>query len=84
MGNIVNLRGDFQSGGAFDGNTPLLPAGFQANGVGRGALCITCHNSRNGGSGTTVGLHEDGDPIFGNPSSPHTAWLRTRPPRATC
>ena len=70
------LRGDFQSGGAFDGNTPLLPAGFQANGVGRGALCITCHNSRNGGSGTTVGLHEDGDPIFGtftSYASPHEA-----------
>ena len=76
VGNVVNLRGDFQSGGAFDGNTPLLPAGFQANGVGRGALCITCHNSRNGGSGTTVGLHEDGDPIFGtftSYASPHEA-----------
>ncbi len=56
--------------------TPLLPAGFQANGVGRGALCITCHNSRNGGSGTTAGLHEDGDPIFGtftSYASPHEA-----------
>jgi hypothetical protein len=31
-----------------DGNTPMLPAGFQALGVGRGALCMTCHNSRNG------------------------------------
>jgi hypothetical protein len=29
-----------------------LPAGFQAIGVGRGALCIVCHNTRNG-------LHED-------------------------
>ena len=29
-------------------NTSLLPGGFIANGVGRGALCITCHNSRNG------------------------------------
>lgn len=30
------------------GNTPMLPGGFQANGVGRGAICITCHNSRRG------------------------------------
>ena len=30
------------------GNTPMLPAGFKAVGVGRGALCMTCHNSRNG------------------------------------
>ena len=29
-------------------NTPMLPGGFQANGVGRGAICITCHNSRRG------------------------------------
>ena len=30
------------------GNTPNLPAGFRAVGVGRGALCMTCHNSRRG------------------------------------
>jgi hypothetical protein len=30
------------------GDTSMLPAGFKAVGVGRGALCITCHNSRNG------------------------------------
>ncbi len=29
-------------------NTPALPSGFTALGVGRGAICITCHNSRNG------------------------------------
>jgi len=29
-------------------NTPLLPSGFMATGVGRGAVCIVCHNSRNG------------------------------------
>lgn len=28
--------------------TPLLPAGFRALGVGKGAQCILCHNSRNG------------------------------------
>jgi hypothetical protein len=30
------------------GDTPLLPAGFAAQGVGEGALCMTCHNTRNG------------------------------------
>ena len=30
------------------GDTPLLEAGFTALGVGRGAICMTCHNSRRG------------------------------------
>jgi len=30
------------------GDTAMLPAGFQARGVGAGALCMTCHNTRNG------------------------------------
>jgi hypothetical protein len=30
------------------GNTPPLLAGFSALGVGRGAMCMTCHNSRRG------------------------------------
>ena len=30
------------------GATPLLPAGFRAIGVGLGAQCMLCHNSRNG------------------------------------
>jgi hypothetical protein len=30
------------------GNTPHLIAGFTAYGVGRGAICMTCHNSRRG------------------------------------
>lgn len=29
-------------------DTPMLPAGFDAVGVGKGALCMTCHNTRNG------------------------------------
>jgi hypothetical protein len=29
-------------------NTLLLPAGFKAEIVGKGAICITCHNTRNG------------------------------------
>lgn len=30
------------------GNTPELIAGFQVFGAGRGAICMTCHNSRRG------------------------------------
>ncbi|MDX1632176.1 MAG: hypothetical protein R3234_09955, partial [Thermoanaerobaculia bacterium] len=43
-----------------EGNTPPLLAGFQAFGVGRGAICMTCHNSRRG-------LKHDGnfDEVFG-------------------
>jgi len=29
-------------------DTALLPSGFAAQGVGKGALCMTCHNTRNG------------------------------------
>ena len=29
-------------------DTPLLPSGFKATAVGNAALCITCHNTRNG------------------------------------
>jgi len=67
-GSIVGLGGyDPTYGTTFVGSTPLLPAGFQANGVGKGALCIVCHESRNGepvaGAGNPT-LHEDGDPNF--------------------
>jgi len=31
-----------------EGSTSLLPAGFVARRVGAGALCMTCHNTRNG------------------------------------
>jgi formate-dependent nitrite reductase cytochrome c552 subunit len=30
------------------GTTPPLAAGYQVFGAGRGAICITCHNTRNG------------------------------------
>ncbi len=56
--------------------TPKLPGGFSATGVGRGAICIICHNSRNGGSGADSFLHQDGDPVFGSLtgySGPHEA-----------
>jgi hypothetical protein len=56
--NDVNLR--------VQGSTAMLPAGFKALGVGNGALCMTCHNTRNG-------AHNDAmtDPV--NDSAPHTA-----------
>jgi len=38
-----------------DGDTALLPAGFKAIGAGRGALCMTCHNTRNGTHNDEVG-----------------------------
>jgi len=47
------------------GSTPMLPAGFAAIGVGRGAICMTCHNTRNGAHNDTAG-----DP--GDFSAPHT------------
>ncbi len=62
------------------GDTPLLPGGFQGHGLGKGALCVTCHNSRNGarnGSSTLTYLHADGETYnSGNPTSysaPHQA-----------
>jgi len=45
-----------------EGNTPMLPAGFQANGVGRGAVCMVCHNSRNGARNDTTGTADDREP----------------------
>jgi len=67
-GSIVGLGGyDPTYGTTFVGTTPLLPAGFQASGVGKGALCIVCHESRNGepvaGAGNPT-LHEDNDLNF--------------------
>jgi hypothetical protein len=62
--------------GPDSGSTYMLPSGFAANGVGKGALCIACHNSRQGISGGTPFLHEDGDIKFGNLASygaPHEA-----------
>lgn len=41
-------------GAAAVGNTPKLPAGFAALGVGKGAQCMLCHNSRTGGLGLTA------------------------------
>ncbi|MGE5047594.1 MAG: cytochrome c3 family protein, partial [Deltaproteobacteria bacterium] len=64
----------------FFGDTPNLPSGFAGYGMGKGALCLTCHNSRNGvqtGSDALTWLHEDGEPYNGgNPtgySAPHQA-----------
>lgn len=62
--------------GSIAGSTYMLPSGFAANGVGKGALCIACHNSRQGISGGAPFLHEDGDTKFGTLASygaPHEA-----------
>ena len=68
-GTTTNTTTDAQP--RITGDTPKLPAGFAALGVGKGAQCIVCHNTRNGGI-TTAGdsyLHEDNDPQFGALSS---------------
>lgn len=71
--------------GPVEGETWMLPSGFKAAGVGKGALCISCHNSRQGYSAAVTGppaipagpyLHEDGDIRYGNLTSygaPHEA-----------
>lgn len=64
----------------FYGDTPNLPGGFAGHGMGKGALCLTCHNSRNGAqnnSDSATYLHEDLEAYnSGNPtgySAPHQA-----------
>jgi len=47
-------------------NTKMLAAGFQAEGLGRGAICITCHNTRNN-------LHNEEVGPPANYQAPHTA-----------
>jgi hypothetical protein len=52
----------------FYGDTPLLPSGFAGRGMGTGAVCLTCHNSRNGaqsGSDALTFLHEEGESYNG-------------------
>jgi hypothetical protein len=49
-----------------DGDTPMLPSGFQANGLGRGAMCATCHNTRND-------THNDTITSLADDRAPHTA-----------
>jgi predicted CXXCH cytochrome family protein len=64
----------------FYDSTPNLPGGFAGAGMGKGALCLTCHNSRNGsqtGSTSLTYLHEDTETYnSGNPlnfDAPHQA-----------
>lgn len=48
------------------GDSKLLPSGFKVLGFGKGALCVTCHNSRNAVlNDNTTYLHEDG--LVSNP-----------------
>ncbi len=48
-----------------EGDTDMLPAGYKATGVGKGALCMTCHNTRNGAHGDSIALTSQ--------SAPHVA-----------
>ena len=61
-------------------NVAMLPSGFGATNMGAGAVCITCHNSRDGayninasGVTATAYLHEDSDWIGSNPGASNTA-----------
>jgi len=47
-----------------EGNTPVLPAGFAFGAAGKGAICMACHNTRNG-------LHDATHPPTST-SAPHT------------
>ena len=49
----------------FTDNTAVLPSGFKATDVGKGAICITCHNTRNG-------VHDDSFPVTSY-QAPHSA-----------
>jgi hypothetical protein len=70
------------------GTTPLLPSGFAANNMGTGAVCISCHNSRNGAynasattnATTTAYLHEDSDWIGSNPGASNAALVAANYP----
>jgi hypothetical protein len=44
----------------------MLPAGFGVTGMGKGAICATCHNSRNG-------LHTDAAPAPTSIATPHSS-----------
>ncbi len=48
-------------------DTPILPAGFKVTGLGKGALCMTCHNARGGQqcNGTVI----TSEPANGLPAS---------------
>ena len=43
------------------GETAMLPGGFKAVGVGKGAICITCHNGRRGLRNDATFLTTDAD-----------------------
>ncbi len=49
-----------------EGDTPMLPSGFQVAGAGSGAICFVCHNSRNGARGDQF------NGIYTNNSNPGT------------
>ncbi len=51
---------------------PLLPSGFGVEGVGKGAICMACHNTRNGMNSSLLPyLHDDYGPALTSYSGPH-------------
>ncbi len=59
-----------------EGDVPMLPSGYAASGMGKGAVCMVCHNGRNGehddttlasntGSMTTPHHSTQGDTLMG-------------------
>ena len=52
-GNDVEMR--------VDGDSPELLGGFTAYGLGHGAMCIVCHNTRRGLANDTAGLPDTGN-----------------------
>jgi hypothetical protein len=45
------------------GSTGVLPSGYRVNGAGSGALCMVCHNTRNGARGDDWGDATKGAPV---------------------
>ncbi len=64
--NVGTTSGDnTDATGRIVDTTSILPAGFQAKEVGKGALCMTCHNTRNA-------LHNIANPP-GSYTAPHNS-----------
>ncbi len=52
VGTTTGLTTDAQP--RITGDTLMLPSGFMATNVGKGAMCITCHNTRNGAHNDSI------------------------------
>lgn len=68
------------------GDTGMLPSGFQATNVGYGAMCITCHNSRNGARSDLIPVTAYGGPHAANQGDVlmgQNAYFVTTPERSS-